>query len=35
MIYTYYYYYDSPLGKISLASKYNKLIGAWIEGQKY
>ena len=28
-------YYDSPVGKILLASKDNKLIGLWIEGQKY
>lgn len=28
-------YYNSSLGKILLASKDNKLIGAWIEGQKY
>ena len=28
-------YYNSPLGKILLASKDNKLIGLWIEGQKY
>lgn len=27
--------YKSPLGKILLASKNNKLIGLWIEGQKY
>lgn len=27
--------YNSPVGKILLASKDNKLIGAWIEGQKY
>lgn len=33
MIYT--TYYDSPLGKILLASKDNKLIGLWIEGQRY
>lgn len=33
MIYT--SYYKSPVGKILLASKDNKLIGAWIEGQKY
>ena len=33
MIYT--TYYNSPLGKILLASKDNKLIGLWIEGQKY
>ena len=28
-------YYNSPVGKILLASKDNKLIGLWIEGQKY
>lgn len=28
-------YYHSPIGKILLASKDGKLIGAWIEGQKY
>ncbi len=28
-------YYNSPIGKILLASKDNKLIGLWIEGQKY
>ena len=33
MIYT--TYYNSPVGKILLASKDNKLIGLWIEGQKY
>ena len=27
--------YDSPLGKLTLASKNNKLIGLWIEGQKH
>lgn len=27
--------YDSPLGKVTLASKNNKLIGLWIEGQKH
>lgn len=27
--------YDSPLGKLTLAGKNNKLIGLWIEGQKY
>lgn len=27
--------YKSPIGNISLASKNNKLIGAWFEGQKY
>ena len=26
--------YDSPLGKLTLAGKNNKLIGLWIEGQK-
>lgn len=33
MVYT--TYYDSPVGNILLASRNNKLIGAWIEGQKY
>lgn len=33
MIYT--TYYESPVGKILLASKNNELIGLWIEGQKY
>lgn len=33
MIYT--SYYNSPIGKILLASKDNQLIGLWIEGQKY
>lgn len=33
MIYT--TYYKSPVGKILLASKDNKLIGLWIENQKY
>ena len=28
-------YYSSPLGDMLLASKNNKLIGAWFEGQKY
>ena len=28
-------YYNSPVGKILLASKNSKLIGLWIEGQKY
>ena len=27
--------YISPIGKILLASRDNKLIGVWIEGQKY
>ena len=27
--------YNSPIGKILLASKNGKLIGLWIEGQKY
>ena len=31
----YYCYYNSPIGKILLASKNKKLIGLWIEGQKY
>lgn len=33
MIYT--KYYDSPLGKIFLASDGENLTGAWFEGQKY
>lgn len=33
MIYT--THYKSPVGSILLASKDNKLIGLWIEGQKY
>lgn len=33
MIYT--TYYNSPIGKLLLASKENKLIGLWAEGQKY
>lgn len=33
MIYT--SYYNSPIGKLLLASKDNKLIGVWIQGQKY
>ena len=33
MIYT--THYKSPIGDILLASKNNKLIGLWIEGQKY
>lgn len=28
-------HYSSPIGEILLASKDNKLIGAWFEGQKY
>lgn len=28
-------YYNSPLGKILLVSKSNKLVGLWLEGQKY
>lgn len=28
-------YYSSPLGKITLASNGNELIGLWFEGQKY
>lgn len=28
-------YYDSPVGKLLLASQNNELIGLWIEGQKY
>lgn len=27
--------YQSPLGKIFLASRQEKLVGVWIEGQKY
>lgn len=33
MIYT--TYYDSTIGRILMASKHNKLIGVWIEGQRY
>ena len=33
MIYT--TYYNSPIGKILLATKDNKLIGLWIKGQKH
>ncbi len=28
-------YYDSPIGKMLLASKNGKLVGVWIKGQKY
>ncbi|MCX8583017.1 MULTISPECIES: methylated-DNA--[protein]-cysteine S-methyltransferase [unclassified Gilliamella] len=28
-------HYSSPLGQITLASQHNKLVGVWIEGQKY
>lgn len=28
-------YYNSPLGKLLIASKDNKLIGIWMDGQKY
>ena len=28
-------YYNSPIGKLLIASKDNKIIGLWIEGQKY
>ena len=28
-------HYDSPLGDILIASKKNKLVGLWFEGQKY
>ena len=28
-------HYKSPIGEILLASKNNKLIGLWLEGQKY
>jgi len=31
----YYTTYNSPVGKLFLASEDNKLIGLWIEGQKY
>lgn len=27
--------YLSPMGSITLASQHNKLVGAWIEGEKY
>ncbi|NUF27229.1 methylated-DNA-[protein]-cysteine S-methyltransferase [Gilliamella bombicola] len=27
--------YSSPMGLITLASQQNKLVGAWIEGEKY
>ncbi len=27
--------YNSPVGKLLIASENNKLIGLWIEGQKY
>ncbi|MWP49496.1 MULTISPECIES: methylated-DNA--[protein]-cysteine S-methyltransferase [unclassified Gilliamella] len=27
--------YSSPIGLITLASQHNKLVGAWIEGEKY
>ena len=33
MIYT--THYDSPIGDLLLASKNDKLVGLWIEGQKY
>ncbi len=33
MIYT--YYYNSPLGKITMASDGSSLIGLWFDGQKY
>lgn len=33
MIYT--THYQSPVGKLTLASKNNELIGLWIQGQKY
>ena len=33
MVYT--TFYKSPIGTILLASKDNRLIGSWIEGQKY
>lgn len=28
-------YYNSPLGKILLVSKSNKLVGLWLEGQRH
>ena len=28
-------YYNSPVGKLLLAGKNQKLVGVWIEGQKY
>lgn len=28
-------YYDSQIGKITIASKNEKIIGLWLEGQKY
>lgn len=28
-------YYNSPLGELLIASKDNKLIGIWTDGQKY
>lgn len=31
----YIHYYDSPLGRITLASDGNALMGLWFEGQKY
>ncbi len=31
----YTYHYDSPLGKITLASDGNALTGLWFDGQKY
>ena len=33
MIYT--THYNSPIGKLLIGSKDNKIIGLWIEGQKY
>lgn len=32
---TYFYDYNSPLGKITMASDGEALIGLWFEGQKY
>ena len=32
---TYIFYYNSPLGKITLASDGTALIGLWFDGQKY
>ena len=31
----YIHYYNSPLGKITLASDGKALIGLWFDGQKY
>ena len=32
---TYIYHYDSPIGKITMASDSEALIGLWFDGQKY